>query len=229
VDDFDAAYGSTPDYFGAEPEASLVRFADLLDLSQPVLDVGCGQGRNTVFLARRGFSVDALDPSRIAVEQIGSLAEKNGLPVRTIHATFQGLGSHDRRYGGILLFGLIPLLSRSEIAELTSCVMSRLESGAFLFITAFGTWDPDFPHRAATWGEEDKNSFRSPDGGLRTYLEPGELTALFPDLSPVYSREGMTPEHRHGDGPSERHGLAEAVLEAPKERQIHSLGREPQE
>ncbi len=215
MDDFDVFYGSTPDYFGAEPEASLVRFADLLDLSQPVLDVGCGQGRNTLFLARRGFSVDALDPSRVAVEQVGSLAEKNGLSVRTIHGTFQDLKNGDHRYGGILLFGLIPLLSRSEIADLALCVMSRLETGGMLFATAFGTWDPDFPHRAGTWRKEDENSFRTADGRLRTYLEPGELTALFPDLSPVHSWEGMTPEHRHGDGPTERHGLAEAVLRRP--------------
>ena len=215
MDNFDAAYRSTPDYFGAEPEASLVRFADLLDLSQPVLDVGCGQGRNTVFLARRGFSVDALDPSPVAVEQVGSLAEEKGLSVRTIRGTFKDLKNDDRRYGGILLFGLIPLLSRSEIAELVPFVMSRLGSGGFLFVTAFGTWDPDFPHRAGTWSKEDENPFRSPDGRLRTYLEPGELTALFPDLSPVYSSEGMTPEHRHGDGPTERHGVAEAVLRHP--------------
>lgn len=212
MDDFDSDYRSTPDYFGAEPEALLVRFADLLDLSQPVLDVGCGQGRNTVFLARRGFSVDALDPSPVAVGQVGSLAEKKGLSVRTIHGTFQDLKNGDHRYGGILLFGLIPLLTRAEIADLASYVMRGLETGGMLFVTAFGAWDPDFPHRAGTWRREDKNSFRSPDGRLRTYLEPGELTVLFPDLSPVYSWEGMTPEHRHGDGPNERHGLAEAVL-----------------
>jgi len=215
VDDFDAAYRSTPDYFGAEPEALLVRFADLLDLSHPVLDVGCGQGRNTVFLARRGFSVDALDPSPVAVEQVGSLAEGKGLSVRTIHGTFQDLNNGGHRYGGILLFGLIPLLTRAEIADLASYVMRGLETGGMLFVTAFGTWDPDFPHRAGTWRREGENSFRSPDGRLRTYLESGELTALFPDLSQVYSWEGMTPEHRHGDGPSERHGLAEAVLRRP--------------
>lgn len=215
MDNFDAFYGSTPDYFGAEPNTTLVRFAHLLDVSRRVLDVGCGQGRNTVFLARREFSVDALDPSRVAVEQISRLAENNGLAVRTVHGTFQDLINGDHRYGGILLFGLIPLLSRTEIAELASFVMSRLDTCGILFATAFGTWDPDFQHRAGAWCKEDENSLRSPDGRLRTYLEPGELTALFPDLSPVYSWEGMTPEHRHGDGPSERHGLAEAVLRRP--------------
>ena len=214
MEDFDASYRSTPDYFGAEPEPSLVRFADLLDLSHPVLDVGCGQGRNTIFLARRGHSVDALDPSLVAVEQVGKLADDSGLQVRAIHGTFQDLGDSGRGYGGILLFGLIPLLSRTEIAELTSMVMSRLGTEGFLFVTAFGVWDPDFS-RSAEWRMAGRNSFRSPDGRLHTYLEPGELTTLFPDLSPVHTWEGMTPEHQHGDGPPERHGLAEAVLRRP--------------
>lgn len=47
---------------------------------------------------------------------------------------------------------------------------------------------------------------------LRTYLEPGELTRLFPGFEIVHSREGLGPEHRHGGGPAEHHGFAEAVL-----------------
>ena len=215
MDDFDASYRSTPNYFGAEPEASLVRFGDLLDLSHPVLDVGCGQGRNTLFLAHRGYLVDAIDPSLVAVEQVEKLSEDTGLSVRTIHGTFRDFENRDHRYGGILLFGLIPLLSGAEIAGIAPLVMGHLVAGGMLFVTAFGTWDPDYSYRAAEWCKEDKNSFRSPDGQLRTYLEHGELTDLFPGLSPVHSWEGMTPEHRHGDGPSERHGLAEAVLRRP--------------
>lgn len=214
MDDFDALYRSTPDYFGAKPESSLVRFIDLLDPTRPVLDVGCGQGRNSILLARRGFKVHALDPSAAAVEQVAAAADEHGLDISTTCGLFQDLRS-DRRCGTILIFGLIPLLDRSGINGLAPLVMTHLDTGGLVFVTAFGVWDPDFPRRSAAWRAEGSNSLRSPDGRLRTYLEPGELTSLFPEFSVVHSWEGLTPEHRHGDGPIERHGLAEAVLRGP--------------
>ncbi len=37
-------------------------------------------------------------------------------------------------------------------------------------------------------------------------------SGLFVKLEVVHTWEGLGQEHRHGDGPTERHGLAEAVL-----------------
>jgi cyclopropane fatty-acyl-phospholipid synthase-like methyltransferase len=215
VDDFDALYDATPEYFGAEPEPSLRRFFHLLDPSRRVLDVGCGQGRNTFFLAHRGYGVDALDPSRVATRQVEGLADEHGLAVRAICGLFQDLESDVLRYGGILLFGLIPLLGRAEIKDLPSLVKTHLDTGGLCFATAFGTWDPDHSRRAESWAEEGRHSFRSPDGRLRTYLESGELAALFGEFSIVHSWEGLTPEHRHGDRPVERHGIAEGIFRCP--------------
>jgi len=212
MDDFDRQYGVTPDLFGAEPESVLVRFADLLDPSRLVLDVGCGQGRNSLFLARRGLTIDALDPSKVAIEQVSRAAAAHELSIRTILGTFLDLGNTSRDYSGILVFGLIPVLTRPQIGELVEAVDTHLGAGGHLWITAFGTWDPAYSRHRSEWREEGKNSFRSPEGRLRTYLEAGELEALFPSFETIHTWEGLGPEHRHGDGPMERHGMAEAVL-----------------
>jgi len=222
VDDFDREYRATRDVFGTEPESILVRFADSLDPQRAVLDVGCGQGRNALFLARRGFAVDALDPSPVAVEQVTQAAEVENLPIRTIRGSFLDAVDIQREYGGILIFGLIPILTRAQIGDLCRFVDKHLGSGGLLLITAFGTWDPDFEVRCAGWTLENPNSLRSPDGRLRTYLEPGELPELFPDLTQVHTWEGLGPEHRHGDGPRERHGMAEAVLMRPSALRIEN-------
>ena len=212
MNSFDDAYRTVDGYFGEQPEKILVTHLPDLDMDRPVLDIGSGQGRHVLFLADEGFTVDALDPSGVAVDQVARMGVERGLPVRAIQGTFQDVAGADGNYGTILAFGLIPLLSRPEIEALSAMVASALAPRGLVFITAFGTWDPAYPRHASRWHAVGPNSFRGPRGDLRTYLEPGELTRLFSGFDVVASWEGLGPAHRHGMGPFERHGLAEAVL-----------------
>ena len=208
---FDEAYRTAGAYFGELPEAVLFKHLGMLDPGLPVLDIGSGQGRNARFLARHGFTIDALDPSDVTVEQLTRSVTEDGLSIRPIRGTFQDLTPADETYGTVLVFGLIPLLDRAEIDALAAMVTSALCGGGLLFVTAFGTWDPAYPRHASEWAAVGANSFRGPEGNLRTYLEPGELTRLFPGLDEIHTWEGLGPEHQHGSGPAERHGMAEAV------------------
>jgi hypothetical protein len=115
----------------------------------------------------------------------------------------------------ILVFGLIRDLKRQDVVALVALIEKLLAPNGLLFITAFGNWDPAFENHQREWAEDSENSFCSLDGVVRTYLEPGELVAMFPGLEVIRCWKGLGPEHRHGDGPPERHGLAEAVLRSP--------------
>lgn len=43
------------------------------------LDIACGAGRNTLFLAENGFTVDALDISEVALEAVSNLLKEKSL------------------------------------------------------------------------------------------------------------------------------------------------------
>ena len=212
MNDWDREYGSTPMLFGNEPAPMLVEHADAIERTLPVLDVGCGQGRNTLFLARRGFEVHALDPSKVAVEQTLAAAEAEGLKIHTRCGVLPDVDRPTDGFGSILVFGLIPILTRAQIGEMVASIQSLIAPGGLLFITAFTTADPKHEIHVREWTEVGTNSFENPKGDIRTYLEPGELIGLFPDRQVVSLWEGLGPEHRHGDGPVERHGLAEAAF-----------------
>jgi tellurite methyltransferase len=209
---FDDIFSADEGYFGDRPEEILVAHLADLDRKRPVLDIGCGQGRHALYLADNGFTVDALDPSAVAIEQVARAAADRRLPVRAIRGTFRDQAIVRGAYGAVLVFGLVPLLERSEIEALAEMVTSALAPRGLLFITAFGTWDPAWTRRASEWREVGANSFRGPGGELRTYLEPGELSRFFPTFEVIHSWEGLGPEHRHGAAAVERHGVAEAVL-----------------
>ena len=73
---------SAPGYlFGTEPAAFLVREAGRLPPGAQVLSVADGEGRNAVWLARRGHAVTAFDASGVAVAKARRLAGEAGATV----------------------------------------------------------------------------------------------------------------------------------------------------
>ncbi|MFJ8014319.1 class I SAM-dependent methyltransferase [Streptomyces sp. NPDC096339] len=70
-------------FFVAKPDESLVSYLDH-GLVSPgrALDLGCGPGRNALYLASRGFEVDAVDLSPTAVAWAEERAREAGADVR---------------------------------------------------------------------------------------------------------------------------------------------------
>ena len=116
--EWDYAYSETNDYFGEQPTPILCDYHDQLDPTRPVLDIGTGQGRNAVFLARAGVAVDAVDPSAVAIELVADRAAQEGLPVRCTQCGIEDFKPDVASYGGVLCFGLIQILPWESIAML---------------------------------------------------------------------------------------------------------------
>lgn len=49
------------------------------------IDVACGSGRNSLYLARKGWQVDAVDISETALEQLDEKARAEGLSITSIN------------------------------------------------------------------------------------------------------------------------------------------------
>jgi len=65
-----------------DPPPAFAEFVDLLPSSGSALDVACGRGRSTVWLARRGLDTRGVDVSPIAIGFARNLAEAEGLAER---------------------------------------------------------------------------------------------------------------------------------------------------
>jgi SAM-dependent methyltransferase len=70
---WDARYEAKGALWGAEPNQFLAEIAEVLEPGT-ALDLGCGQGRNSLWLASRGFEVTGLDLSSVAIEQATAVA-----------------------------------------------------------------------------------------------------------------------------------------------------------
>jgi SAM-dependent methyltransferase len=207
---YDESYSRSPAYFGTAPDSLLADHLALIAKGEPLLDVGAGQGRNALYLARLGYPVDALEPSAEGAAQISAAAAQTGLTIGVINQRFEDFRP-SVHYGAVLVFGLIPDLTRGQITELLKCAGDWLAPGGLAFLTGFTTEDPSF----AIWSalrQVGSDSFEDPRGRIRTFLEPGELVQLSPQFEAVACNEAMGSEHRHGGGPLERHARFDRVL-----------------
>ena len=210
--DFNRQYQNSKQVFGTQAEKILQNYWTEIDRERPVLDLGAGQGRNTFFLAKKGFTVDALDPSSVSAEAVQSEALQKNWKIRTYCSGFEDFTPQADFYAAILIFGLIQILSIEQIELLRQKVLKWTRPGSLVFITAFSTLDPSFKKVKATWNETGKNSFTDEKENIRTFLEPDQILDLFPAASVLHHRERTGPKHHHGNGISEQHEMIEAVL-----------------
>jgi tellurite methyltransferase len=71
------------------PTALLASWIDRLPRGR-ALDVACGAGRNALFLASKGYAVDAVDISAVALERGRADAERLGFSIRWLCADLDG-------------------------------------------------------------------------------------------------------------------------------------------
>ncbi len=75
---YDAAYRGRPNWDIGRPQPALVRLVEAGLVESPVLDVGCGTGDLSLYLADRGHRVLGVDLSPLAVRQARAKAEWRG-------------------------------------------------------------------------------------------------------------------------------------------------------
>lgn len=87
---YDQKYESKEYYWGKEPSATCYKVIEIVrptpDFRPKLLDIGCGEGRNSVYFAKHGFEVVGLDLSEPGLKKTKRYAEKVGVSVKTINA-----------------------------------------------------------------------------------------------------------------------------------------------
>jgi tellurite methyltransferase len=75
---YDKRYDQDGYYWGLKPSSSCSRVLEIIPPDRPLklLDAGCGEGRDAVFFASKGYTVTAFDTSPVGVEKARLLADK---------------------------------------------------------------------------------------------------------------------------------------------------------
>ncbi|MEU2234751.1 class I SAM-dependent methyltransferase [Streptomyces vietnamensis] len=139
---WDDLYADRQQLWSGRPNGALV--AEVAGLTPGrVLDVGCGEGADAVWLARGGWDVTALEVSGVALERATGHARDAGVAVRWVHATLTEAalppGSFD------LVSAQYPALLRTADAAAERALLSAVAVGGVLLLVHHAGMDTRQP------------------------------------------------------------------------------------
>jgi SAM-dependent methyltransferase len=99
---FAAAYRGAPPWEIGRPQPAVVALAGRGGFTGQVLDVGCGTGENTLYLAGLGHPVLGIDGTPAAIERARTKASQRGVTAEFAVADAFGLAALHRRFDVVL-------------------------------------------------------------------------------------------------------------------------------
>lgn len=167
--DYDKQYQVENNLFGS-PYAEFEEFVKQHAKQEgTALDLGCGQGRDALMLARYGYAVIGVDTSRVGIAQMVERAMKANLAVNGVVADLFEYELHDK-YDAVVLDSILHFEKadkKKELALLNTLVNHINENGfLFLFIHKSSKKEREVKH----WFETVEAEFEVTKEGYIDYL-----------------------------------------------------------
>ena len=131
--DYDKLYGKTPDALGAPTTVFIEFFNQFERENVRVLDVGCGQGRDALFIARKGHRVVGVDISPNGIRDLRAAANKENLCIEGVVADITTY-TPDDKFDVILIDRTLHMLPKEPRLSVLEKLLDHVDSGGWVLI-----------------------------------------------------------------------------------------------
>lgn len=190
---FEEIYKKEKCFWGINPDKYVAILSEHVHQGR-VLDLGAGEGRNSIYLAQKGFDVTAVDISQNGLEKINKIAKENRIVVKTLLADLSEYQIDDI-YDIIISSATLHFLNKEHVDRIINQMQKNTKIGGINGISVFNC-DNESP---------------------KPYLfKKGELVERYKNWKIIGNKEFITPLEKHGeDGKLHRHGVS--IIIAQKE------------
>jgi len=183
---YDTLYAASPNnILWATDHSHLLRYLKPSCDKERVLDVGCGDGANALFLERAGYNVHGIDISALALSglrnrfAVSAIACRGQYEIGDVHCWYPRV----QKYSALVSCGLFQCLQRERRGSVHRRLLESVVPGGIILFSALTNLIP-LPEEHLTPGI--------------CLADLSEVKDLFAGMSLVYYREG-TIKDRHGN------------------------------
>lgn len=162
-----------------------------------VLELGCGAGRNALFMAQQGCAVTAVDLSEVALQWAKERASDQRLDIQFVQANLFNIDFPDNEYDFIYDAGCFHHIAPHRRMQYVELVHRALKPGGYFAINCFAE---NGIYGGSAMSDWDVYRNRSLQGGLGYTKE--KLLFIFKDFQEIEIREMKSFEQ-----PSDLFGL----------------------
>ncbi len=163
------------------------------------LDLGCGQGKDALFMARNNFQVTAVDASEAAISQLKSTAQAEGLKnLKAIRSDVKDFKIENNKYEIIFGNNLLQFLDKDSALPIVNDIKEKVSPDGYIILASFTTDDPSYSKQ-----KENK-----------AYFKPQELLKLFAGFKIIHYFENKVMDNGHPGSPeSHQHGVVRIIAQ----------------
>ena len=131
--DYEQFYQEFPNGLGEPTKVFVDFFGSFDNQNASVLDVGCGQGRDALFIARIGHRVTAVDLSPTGIKQLLADAKAENLKIKTVVTDICEYTS-DQKYDVILIDRTLHMLRKEDQIQVLGRLLEYVLEDGFVLI-----------------------------------------------------------------------------------------------
>lgn len=137
---WDTTYLNNTDWGNKYPTDYLDRILPQLKPDAKILDLGCGEGRNSLYLATLGFEVYSMDISKIAIERLNHSRKFNSGTI--IHAWVGDIldFSIERQFDLVIAYGILNSIPVTQWRSVISNIKKHTTPNGYNIIAFFNEY-----------------------------------------------------------------------------------------
>lgn len=192
-------------------ENNLKRYLKLLN-GKNVLDLGIGEGQNSIVLSELGYSVIGVDCSKNALDICKSRCPNLVL----VEEDIRNFDIEPNKYDLIMSRCVLHFLHKNDVYSIVEKAKNNIKQGGLIYISVFSTDDPSLEFKCNNQDFEvlENNVFHKlSDDTYSSYFSKNEILELFSDFQTILVSDVYSMDLSHGN--PHYHGILNYIGRKP--------------